>query len=150
MIELVENSDIAISRRIRSIFQVSYKIEAELLQATDFPPLKRSSYDISKSKNDFYAYYLFNSMAGIIEVECNENNTHIQSLVVHPRHFRKGIASKLIGFVLDFYKSNKYSVETGVDNHPALKLYKGFDFKEIRQWDTDHDVRKVRLEKYIN
>ena len=41
-------------------------------------------------------------------------------------------------------------VETGVENEPAILLYKKFGFKEVKQWDTDHGIRKIRLERNIN
>ncbi len=44
-------------------------------------------------------------------------------------------------------ESNLIVVETGVKNKPAIKLYEQFGFKETKQWDTDHGVRKVKLEK---
>ena len=50
-------------------------------------------------------------------------------------------------FVLDTYKSMIFTVETGVDNHPAIKLYISLGFEEQSQWDTNHGVRKVRFKK---
>ena len=51
------------------------------------------------------------------------------SLVVDPNYFRRGIASKLIDFVLNHYEVNMFTVETGKDNGPARKLYEGFGFE---------------------
>lgn len=39
MIEKLQNKDLEISKKIRSVFQLTYKIEAELLNATDLLPL---------------------------------------------------------------------------------------------------------------
>ena len=50
-------------------------------------------------------------------------------------------------FVLNTYKSIIFTVETGVDNHPAIKLYISLGFEEQNQWDTNHGVRKVRFKK---
>ncbi|HCY98291.1 MAG TPA: GNAT family N-acetyltransferase, partial [Polaribacter sp.] len=41
MIEKLKNSDLEIAKKMRLIFQASYKVEAKLLNATNFPPLKR-------------------------------------------------------------------------------------------------------------
>ena len=101
------------------------------------------------SDSEFYAYYLIKNIAGVIEIENHEDLTHIQSLVVYPKYFRNGIGSKLVQFILDIYKSRIFTVETGIDNHPAIKLYKSFGFEEQEQWDTDHGIRKVRFEKRI-
>ena len=150
MILKIDNKKIEISKEIYSIFQASYKIEAELLQATDFPPLKRAVSEFSNSNNSFYAYYIDKDMSGVIEVENNSESTHIQSLVVYPKYFRQGIAKQLIQFVLDSYTSKLFTVETGLANQPAVKLYTSFDFEKIKQFNTNHGVRKIRLKKLIN
>ena len=82
-------------------------------------------------------------------LENNQDLTHIQSLVVYPKYFRNGIGRKLVQFILDNYKAKIFTVETGINNHPAIKLYKNLGFQEQEQWDTNHGVRKVRFEKRI-
>ena len=85
MIERLQNKDIGVSKKIRSVFQVSYAVEAKLLNATDFPPLKRSLENYLKSDNDFFGYVKNQELAGIIEINTKNNFTHIQSLVVNPK-----------------------------------------------------------------
>ena len=144
MIKKLNNSDVGVSKKIYAIFQASYKVEARLLNATDFPPLKRTYKEISNSSNDFFAYYLEDNIAGVIEIAKNSiKSIHIQSLVVYPRYFRKGVGKQLLKFLLDNYKSQIFTVETGEDNYPAINLYKSFNFKEQKYWDTTHGVRKV-------
>ena len=149
MIIKINNEENEIAEEIRTIFQVSYAVEAKMLKAVDFPPLKRTVSQFLKSDFEFYAYYLIENIAGVIEIENHEDLTHIQSLVVYPKYFRKGIGKKLVKFILDTYKTSIFTVETGLDNHPAIKLYTSFDFQEQAQWDTNHGVRKVRFEKRI-
>jgi len=146
MIVNLDHTSIEVSKKIHSIFQVSYAVEAELLQAIDFPPLKRSLDNFLNSNSNFYGIEVGKELAGVIEVKTEGEATHIQSLVVHPKFFRQGIAQNLIIFVFNNYDSNVFTVETGVDNAPAITLYKKFQFKEVKQWDTDHGVRKVRFE----
>jgi ribosomal protein S18 acetylase RimI-like enzyme len=149
MISKINNKKTKIAEEIRAIFQASYTVEAKMLKAVDFPPLRRTVSQFLKSDSEFYAYYLIKNIAGVIEIENDEDLTHIQSLVVYPKYFRNGIGSKLVQFILDAYKSKIFTVETGIDNHPAIKLYKSFGFQEQKQWDTNHGVRKVRFEKRI-
>ena len=78
------------------------------------------------------------------------NILDINSLVVNPKFFRRGIARKLIEFVFNTFDSNLFVVETGLANGPATKLYKKFGFIEVKQWDTDHGIRKIKFEKRIN
>lgn len=150
MIEKLQNNDIEVSKKIYSVFQSSYKIEAELLNAIDFPPLKRPLENYVNSDTTFFGYLKDKELAGVIEISHNKNFTHINSLVVSPSFFRQGVARKLMEFVLNTFDSKLFVVETGVDNGPASELYKKFNFKEVKQWDTDHGVRKIKFELRIN
>lgn len=134
------------AHQIWCIFQSSYAIEAKMLKAINFPPLNRTVSQFLISATKFYAFYDREIICGIIEIDHNNTLTHIQSLVVDPEYFRQGIASKLVTFVLSIYNSKIITVETGLKNIPAIKLYKSFDFKEKNQWDTDHGVRKISFE----
>ena len=147
MILHINNKKNKIAEEIRAIFQVSYTVEAKMLKAVDFPPLKRTVSQFLTSDSEFYAYYLIENIAGVIEIDNHKDLTHIQSLVVYPKYFRNGIGSKLIQFILNTYKSKIFTVETGIDNHPAIKLYTSFGFQEQAQWNTNHGIRKVRFEK---
>ena len=149
MIIKIDNTKNKVAKQIRNIFQASYAIEAEMLKAIDFPPLKRTIHQFLNSNNKFYAYYFNENIAGVIEIKNNEDSTHIQSLVVYPKYFRKGIGKKLVQFILDTYKTKEFTVETGLDNNPAIKLYTSFDFQEQDQFHTDHRIIKVRFKKII-
>jgi len=150
MIEKLQNDDIEISKKILSLFQVSYRIEAKLLNATDFPPLKRTLENYIESGTEFFGYFKDQDLAGVIEIDYNNNFTHINSLVVDPIFFRQGIARKLMEFVFITFDSTLFVVETGLENGPATKLYKNFGFIEVKQWDTDHGIRKIKFERRIN
>lgn len=150
MIERLQNSDIEISKKIRSVFRLSYQIEAKLLNANDFPPLKRPLESYVNSSTEFFGYIKDGELAGVIEIENNNSFTDINSLVVSPSFFRQGIAKELLKFVFETFDSNLFVVETGLENEPATELYKKFDFKEVKQWDTDHGVRKVKFERIVN
>ena len=150
MINKLQNKDLQTAKKIRAVFQLSYAIEAKLLNATDFPPLKRSLENYVNSSNAFYGYFKDQKIAAVVEINHTKNFTHIQSLVVHPSFFRQGIASKLVEFVFENYDSNLFVVETGVDNEPATKLYLNAGFIEVRQWDTEYGIRKIKFEKRIN
>ena len=149
MIIKINNKKHEIANKILDIFQSSYAVEAQILKAVNFPPLQRTVSQFLTSNSEFYAYYLIKDIAGVIEIENDEDSTHIQSLVVYPKYFRNGIGRKLVQFILDNYKAEIFTVETGIDNRPAIKLYKNFGFQEQEQWDTNHGVRKVRFEKRI-
>ncbi len=149
MIERLQNNDVEVAKNIRSVFQASYKIEAKLLNATDFPPLKRPLENYVASETAFFGFIKDKELAGVIEINHNNDFTHINSLVVSPAFFRQGIARKLMEFVFKTFDSKLFVVETGLENGPATALYKKFGFKEVKQWDTDHGVRKIKFERRI-
>lgn len=149
MIKKLLHTKTNIAQDIRQLFQESYAVEAELLNAIDFPPLKRPLEDFMSSANTFYGYFKNDELAGAIEISDKLDFIHIQSLVVKPSHFRNGIGRQLMQFAMDTHLSKLYIVETGVANLPVVKLYETLGFIEIDQWDTDHNVRKVRFEKRI-
>jgi ribosomal protein S18 acetylase RimI-like enzyme len=149
MIQRLQNNKIEISKKIRAVFQVSYKVEAKLLKATNFPPLKRPLEDYVISKNMFFGYLKNEELFGVIEIDHNNSYTLIRSLVVDPLFFRQGIARKLMEFTFNNFDSNLFVVETGVENVPASKLYIKFGFIEVNQWNTDHGIRKIKFEKKI-
>lgn len=150
MIEKLQNNDLKVAEKIRAVYQVSYRVEAELLKAVDFPPLRRPIEDYINCSNQFFGFIKENKLAAVVEIIHNKEFTNIRSLVVDPVFFKQGIASKLMEFVLDTFDSSLFVVETGVDNGPASALYKKFHFKEVKQWDTNHGIRKVKFERIIN
>lgn len=148
MIVKLNNSDKKIATEIRNVFQESYAIEAELLKAVNFPPLKRPLEQFTNTETVFYGFIVNTKLVAVIEIKTTNAATHIQSLVVLPKHFKKGIASKLLDFVFKNYTSfTLFTVETGAANGPAKKLYLKKGFTEIKEWDTEIGIRKVRFEK---
>ena len=150
MIIKLQNKDIEISKKIRRVFQASYIVEAKLLNAIDFPPLKRPLESYMNSKTVFFGYERNKELAGIIEIGHNANCAHIDSLVIDPNFFRQGIAGQLLEFVFSVFDSDLFIVETGLENGPAKELYKKFGFIEVKQWDTDLGIRKIRFERRMN
>lgn len=150
MIQKLSHKDPEVAKEIQDLFRASYVVEAELLGASDFPPLKRLLQSYMQSSNTFYGYFSGGTLAAAMEIDQGADSTHIQSLVVHPDYFRKGIGSALVSFVFDTYSTRVFTVETGAANEPATELYRKCGFRELYKYDTDHGVRKVRFEKVFS
>ena len=145
MIIPLDNTKLEIGKQIRSLFQVSYKIEAALLKADDFPPLKRPLKDFLNCENEFYGYENNQEIVAIVELKYSGSNCHVQSLVVHPNYFRKGFGKNLMHFVLQKMEVNTFTVETGFDNFPARQLSKSLGFKENGDYDTVFGIKKIKF-----
>ncbi|WP_020570033.1 GNAT family N-acetyltransferase [Neolewinella persica] len=149
MIRKLKNNEVETAHQIRSVFQRSYAVEAALLKATEFPPLKRPLEAFLECSNPFFGYIEGDELTGVVEVERNKDCTGIRSLVVCPKHFRRGIGSKLVQFVFDEFDAEIFVVETGVDNGPAIELYGKLGFREVKQWETGIGIRKVKFERRV-
>ena len=88
MITKLEHSDENVANQIFTLFQASYKIEAQLIGTVDFPPLLRSAKDISISTTQFYGFNDDNCLAAVIEIVSEDMHLEINSLTVDPRYFR--------------------------------------------------------------
>ncbi|GAC33831.1 GNAT family N-acetyltransferase [Paraglaciecola polaris] len=145
MITELNNSHEDVATKIFTVFQNSYKIEAQLIGTLDFPPLFRSAKDIENSKTQFYGFIENNCLAGVIEVALKGKELEIDSLTVDPDFFQRGIANKLINHVLASFNFSKAIVETAVGNLPAINLYKKNGFVEFKKWTPSHGIEKLAL-----
>lgn len=145
MITKLEHSNEIITKQIFTVFQNSYKVEAQLIGVSDFPPLQRSVRDIANSTTDFYGFTENKCLAAIIEIEIEESRLDIHSLTVDPQYFRKGIADKLINYVLEMGGFTSAIVETAVVNKPAINLYKKHGFVEFKRWTPSHGIEKLAM-----
>jgi ribosomal protein S18 acetylase RimI-like enzyme len=145
MITKLDNSNEKIANHIFTIFQSSYKIEAQLIGTLDFPPLMRRAKDIENAKTQFYGFRENGCLAAVIEVIMEDKLLEINSLTVCPNYFRKGIANKLISYVLAVIDFSEAIVETAVDNLPAINLYKKHGFVEFKRWTPSHGIEKLAM-----
>ena len=145
MIKKLDNSNTDVANKIFTIFQNSYKIEAELIGAVVFQPLLRSAKDIENSTTLFYGFSENDCLAAIIEIVIEDKHLDINSLTVDPNYFKKGIASKLISYVLGITDFSKAIVETAVVNIPAINLYKKHGFVEFKKWTPSHGIEKIAM-----
>tara|TARA_Y100000780_G_scaffold193300_1_gene182058 strand:+ start:126 stop:656 length:531 start_codon:yes stop_codon:yes gene_type:complete len=145
MINKLNNKNIEIANIIFTVFQKSYAIEASLIEALNFPPLARNTEDIKKSETTFYGFTENECLAAVIEVDTNSQCLDICRLTVDPSYFKKGIASKLINYVLEMSDLSYARVETAVANTPAINLYKKHGFVEFKRWTPSHGIEKLAM-----
>ena len=126
MIKLLDHKNASISKAVLSISLQAYQIEAEQIGASDFPPLSEKVGDIKNSPNLFYGFVEDGQIVGVQEIEREDNGWLIARLVVAPRFFRQGIASKLVAHAVNNFQPCR--VSTAVNNFPAIALYERLGF----------------------
>ena len=145
VITKLDHSNEDVAHRIYNIFQNSYKIEAQIIGAVDFPPLLRSVNDIEASKTQFYGLNENSQLVAVIEIALENTHLEIHSLTVEPQYFRKGIANRLITYILNMIVFSKATVETAVANTPAINLYKKHGFVEFKRWTPPDGIQKLAM-----
>ena len=145
VIELLDHHSQGVARQIYDVFQLSYEIEAGLVGSSDFPPLRRKALHIQSSKSQFLGERIGADLASVVEFSQSGDELSIDSLVVHPQYFRRGLASQLMRSLLNREDWQRAKVETAAANSPALDLYRKFGFSESKRWLTADGIEKVGL-----
>lgn len=135
MIQKININDKKIARKVFQLQKEAYQVEAKYLDTYRIPPLMETIDSLLKSNEHFYGYYENKLLVGVIAYEIDQNSLIISRVMVSPTHFRKGVASSLIDYVLQLEPEMKfYFVTTGSNNYPAIQLYKKYGFKEISKF----------------
>jgi ribosomal protein S18 acetylase RimI-like enzyme len=127
----LENS--RLTERLYELQRAAYLVEANLIGFEDIPPLKESFEEFLNCGETFLGYFEREELAGAISYTIDGQELTICRMVVDPKHFRKGIAQKLLKAVEDAYNEiSTFKVSTGKDNYPARNLYQknGFELAE--------------------
>jgi ribosomal protein S18 acetylase RimI-like enzyme len=143
--ELLDHLSKSVAIQIHEVFQRSYKVEASLLGIDDFPPLRRNASLIQSSDSQFLGQRIGGDLAAVLEFTESGKDLSIDSLVVHPQYFRRGLASQLLQSILARDSWRYAYVDTAAANNPALQLYRKFGFSESKRWTTADGIEKVRL-----
>lgn len=147
-IQTLTHTDPTIAEAIRSLMLASYQVEAAILGVVDFVPLYRTAQHIATSDARFLGIHMNEALIAAAELEYNSpNGCYIGSLVVHPTHFRKGLATSLLRHIIAIHPSQTITVSTGALNTPALQLYAAHHFINHRHWTTPDGISMITLQR---
>lgn len=150
MIKKINLDDDNISEIIK-IQKQAYKIESELINYDDIPPLKDNEITLKNCSEEFYGYYINNELAGIISYKIRNKTLDIHRLAINPKFFRKGISNELLSFI---EKKNtdikRIIVSTGEKNIPAINLYTKNGFNKLENIKLDKSLTITKFEKILN
>ena len=137
-------SDVAVA--IHKVLQRAYRVEGNLLGLDDFPPLRRTSEQITASAGVFWGGFVDAALVAVAEVRLDTHATlHIDSLCVDPASARRGYGRQLMHHVLAAYTYAEAWVDTAEANVPAIRLYQQLGFMIARRWATPEGIPMVGL-----
>ena len=79
--------------------------------------------------NNTYLYLLANKPVGLISFSTIYDRVELDYIWVHKEYRKKGIASKMLNYMLNNTDVNSISLEVAIDNTSAINLYKKYGFK---------------------
>ncbi|MEK5071346.1 GNAT family N-acetyltransferase [Sporosarcina sp. FSL K6-1508] len=124
MIKQIDITNPKLAQEILTVQIPSYLVEAELINFHDIPPLNDTVQSLQQCGETFFGYYLNNELCGAISMMMENEVIDIHRLMVHPEHFRKGIARKLLNFIEEIEQNcTSIIVSTGSGNTPAVHFY---------------------------
>ncbi|CAG9620173.1 GNAT family N-acetyltransferase [Sutcliffiella rhizosphaerae] len=149
MITKMNINNVKNAKEVLNIQIPSYKVEAAIIgvDEDELPPLKDTVETLQQSGETFYGYYIEEKVCGVISFMIENEFVNIHRLVVHPDHFRKGIASQLLTFVLTNYPAKTTKVATAVKNTPAVMFYESNGFQKVREVFIHDQLSLVHFER---
>ncbi|MFC0270769.1 GNAT family N-acetyltransferase [Metabacillus herbersteinensis] len=147
MIQQINLLDTVEAENLLKMQKLSYLVEAAIIDFYDIPPLKDTLISLQSCRETFFGYYLEHELVGAIAFQQVDDTIDICRLIVHPRHFRKGVAQSLLAFILSTEKITTITVSTGSLNKPALSLYNKAGFVQTGTLAIAEDISITNLKR---
>jgi GNAT superfamily N-acetyltransferase len=109
--------------------KTSYALEAELLGDDRIPPLQEDEIGLTAWRGRWLTAWDGVDLVGAIGWWDAGDSVDIEKVMVSPTVLRRGIASALLGRVLDRASGREIRVATGRSNAPAVALYAKHGFR---------------------
>lgn len=131
---MIRPIDITSEKEALDVLQIqlpSYQVEAELIDFHGIPALYDTAETLMMSGETFFGYYENGSLCGAISFKTENGTIDIHRLMVHPNHFRKGIARQLLHWLeQNNREETRLIVSTGARNTPAVRFYEKNGFRK--------------------
>jgi ribosomal protein S18 acetylase RimI-like enzyme len=146
MIIPIDHRDPYIAAQIFDHQQASYAVERDLIGVAEFFPLQVTAEMIRREPDTFLGWWDGDRLAGVASFTATAEEIDIGRMVVHPAHFRRGIASALLRAVEErATPGQRLTVSTAEKNEPAVRLYQRHGFEIARRTVLPDGLALVRL-----
>ena len=149
MIEIIDINNEKKTNVVLSLQLLSYKVEAEIIDYFDLPPLKDTIETLKNCGEIFIGYYEKSELCGVISLKVEQKIVDIHRLIVHPNHFKKGIAQLLFNYVIHEFEANQIKVATGSKNIPAINFYLKNGFNKTNEVVVNEKLSLTFFEKIM-
>jgi ribosomal protein S18 acetylase RimI-like enzyme len=128
----LDPADPATGAAIVELQRVSYAVEAELIGSDGIPALTETLEAVRATGWGWLGVVDDAGLCGAIAWdELDDGTIDICRLVVAPRAFRRGVASRLLDALDERFPTRAMLVSTGRDNEPAVTLYRRRGFHQV-------------------
>jgi GNAT superfamily N-acetyltransferase len=125
-IQQIDISLRAIAEEVLKLQHLAYQVEADLIKDNTIPYLTQGLSDLMRAESEIFYAAIDNSgkiIGGLSFKIANNGVLDVHRFMVHPAHFRQGVASSLLDHARDKYFLRKIIAQTGINNHPAIAFY---------------------------
>lgn len=122
-------TDESTARAVHRIGLRAYAVEAALIGSDAIPALHETLEDVRALPLRWLGAHVDGVLAGFVGFTREGGVVDVDRLCVHPDFFRRGLARRLVGAVLDL--GDPVTVSTGADNGPAVALYERLGFERV-------------------
>ena len=128
----LDPADPATGAAILELQRASYAVEATLIGSDGIPALTETLDEVRAAGWGWLGAVDEAGLSGALAWdEFRDGTIDICRLVVAPRAFRRGVASRLLDALDERFPSRAMLVSTGRDNEPAVTLYRRRGFHKL-------------------
>ncbi|UAL50567.1 MULTISPECIES: GNAT family N-acetyltransferase [Metabacillus] len=150
MIKKIDITNPKFAEEVLNVQLPSYKVEAEIIDFYEIPPLKDTVETLLQCSETFFGYYISEELCGAISIKVEKDVMDIHRLIVHPNYFKKGIAKMLLDFIESHIEGiETIIVSTGSKNTPAVNFYEKNGFSKIGETRVNERLSLTSFKKKI-
>jgi ribosomal protein S18 acetylase RimI-like enzyme len=145
MIRKIDISQVHLAEEIWYLQHTAFREEAVRVGIKVIPPLMDTIEALQRCKEQYIGYELDGEIIGALAYDLQGSKLSIRRLMVQPVHFRRGIASSLLDYVLTKIPHKQAEVYAGERNDPAVSLYRKYGFVPIEQLNINDGFQLTRF-----